>query len=102
MEQATERGENHQELLEDLEKIQTQTQLLWEKIEISTNRIIEQNLEAAQQYEETLMKLERINQTIVYIWDLTNQMRTEIDKKLGWITEYIGTTGMYNTLDNLV
>lgn len=79
--------------MEDLEAIQTQTQILWEKIEGSTNRIIEQNHEAAKQYQETLMKLEKINQTIVFISDLTSQMRSEIDKKLGWITEYIGTTG---------
>lgn len=93
MEQASERGENHQEILKDLENIKIHAQILWDKIESSTNRIIEQNQEAALQYEETLMKLEKINQTIVFIWDLTNSMRNEVDKKLGWITEYIGTTG---------
>ncbi|OXU28535.1 hypothetical protein TSAR_008980 [Trichomalopsis sarcophagae] len=93
MEQASERGENHQEILKDLENIKIHAQILWDKIESSTNRIIEQNQEAALQYEETLMKLEKINQTINFIWDLTNSMRNEIDKKLGWITEYIGTTG---------
>ncbi|KAJ8687987.1 hypothetical protein QAD02_023782 [Eretmocerus hayati] len=93
MNQSEERGKNHQEILEDLENIQTHAQFLWEKIESSTNRIIEQNYEAAQQYEETLEKLEKINQTIVFVYELTNNMKAEIDRKLGWITEYIGTTG---------
>ncbi|XP_023245910.1 protein brambleberry-like isoform X2 [Copidosoma floridanum] len=89
LEQATEQSLNHQEILKDLEKIQIQAQKLWE----SANRIIEQNHNAAKKYQETLKKLEKINETILYIWDLTNKMRSEIDEKLGWITEYIGNTG---------
>lgn len=76
-----------------MKNIQEQAQDLWDKIESSTNRIINQNQEAAAQYQETLIKLERINETIVFIHDLTNSMRAEIDQKLGWITEYIGATG---------
>lgn len=93
LDQAAERGQNHVELLSDLENIKVQAQLLWEKIESSTNRIIEQNHEAAVQYQETLNKLEKINETVLYVHNLTNSMRIEIDKKLGWITEYIGSTG---------
>lgn len=76
-----------------MDKIQIHSEDLWEKVETSTNRIITQNYEAALKYEETLEKLEKINETIFYIWDVTNKMRSEIDKKLGWITEYIGSTG---------
>lgn len=95
MEQSTERGKNHEEVLADLENIQRQAQFLWDKIESSTNRIVDQNSKAALQYEETLAKLEKINKTINFIYDLTNNMRTEMDKKLGWITEYIGATGKH-------
>lgn len=93
--QATERGENHREILQDLIRLQEQAQAIWEKIESSTNRILEQHEEAIEQYEETFQKLEQINNTIQYIWDLTNAMRTEVDQKLGWITAYIGDTGIY-------
>lgn len=62
--QAIERGENHQEILEDLTHIQEQAQLIWDKIESSTNRIFEQHEEALAQYEQTLEKLGQINDTI--------------------------------------
>lgn len=89
-----ERGENHQEILRDLIKVQEQAQSILEKIEISTNRIVEQHEETIVQYEQTMQKLMQINDTIQYIWNLTNKMRVEIDQKLGWITNYIGDTGI--------
>ncbi|XP_017791205.1 PREDICTED: protein brambleberry-like [Habropoda laboriosa] len=91
--QAIERGENHKEILEDLMNIQEQAQLLWHKIESSTNRIFQQHEDALMQYEQTLHKLGQINDTIQYIWNMTNVMRAEVDDKLNWITNYIGDTG---------
>ncbi|CAK9826864.1 Protein brambleberry [Anthophora retusa] len=91
--QAIERGENHKEILEDLMNIQEQAQLIWDKIESSTNRIFEQHEEALMRYEQTLQKLGQINDTIQYIWNMTNVMRAEVDDKLSWITSYIGDTG---------
>lgn len=67
--------------------------MIWEKIEQSTNRILVHHEEAIHQYEQTIQMLVQINDTIQYIWNLTNTMRTEIDQKLGWITDYIGNTG---------
>lgn len=93
--QSSERKENHKELLEDLENIQQQAQLIWEKIESSTNRIVQQNAEAAAHFEQTLEKLEKINDTIHFIWNVTESMRTEVEDKLSWITDYIGNTGMF-------
>lgn len=92
--QATEQGENHKEILQDLINIQEQARSIWEKIESSTNNILTQHEEAIAQYEQTLQKLAQINDTIQYIWNLTNVMRIEVDQKLGWITDYIGNTGM--------
>jgi len=92
--QAIERGKNHQEILQDLIHIEKQAQLIWEKIEFSTNRILEQHEGTILQYEQTLQKLAQINDTIQYIWNLTNTMRAEVDQKLGWITDYIGDTSM--------
>ncbi|XP_066583144.1 protein brambleberry-like [Prorops nasuta] len=93
LEQAQERGANHKEVLEDLMSIQEQALTIWDKIEASTDRILEQHETAAQQYEQTLKKLTQINETIQYILDATTNMRSEIDEKLGWITDYIGDTG---------
>lgn len=94
--QAAERGENHREILEDLSNIQEHAQLIWDKIELSTNRIFAQHEEALVQYEQTLEKLNQINDTIQYIWNITNNMRVEVDEKLNWLTNYIGNTGNYN------
>ncbi|XP_071874114.1 protein brambleberry [Bombus fervidus] len=91
--QAIERSENHKEILEDLLNIQLQAQLIWDKIESSTDRIFAQHEAALVQYEQTLQKLGQINDTIQYIWNITNTMRTEIDEKLDWLTNYIGDTG---------
>lgn len=66
---------------------------IWEKIESSTDRILEQHEKTIEHYEQTMHKLAQINDTIQYIWNLTNIMRTEIDQKLGWIADYIDDTG---------
>ncbi|CAL7942179.1 unnamed protein product [Xylocopa violacea] len=92
-EQVLERNENHREILEDLMNIQEQAQLIWDKIELSTNRIFAQHEEALIQYEQTVQKLGQINDTIQYIWNMTNTMRAEVDDKLNWLTNYIGDTG---------
>ncbi|XP_011865596.1 PREDICTED: protein brambleberry-like isoform X2 [Vollenhovia emeryi] len=91
--QAVERGENHQEVLQDLINIQEQARLVWEKMEQSTKHILEYHDQTVHQYEQTMEMLAQINNTIQYIWNLTSTMRTEVDEKLGWITNYIGDTG---------
>ncbi|XP_076236306.1 protein brambleberry isoform X2 [Calliopsis andreniformis] len=92
-EQAIARGANHQEILQDLLHIQEQAQLIWDKIDSSTNRISAQHEETLVQYEQTLQKLAQINDTIQFIWNITNTMRVEVDQKLNWLTNYIGDTG---------
>lgn len=74
--------------------IQEQAQMIWEKIEQSTNHLLQQHEDTIHQYEQTMQMLMQINDTIQYIWNLTNTMRIEVDQKLGWITDYIGDTGM--------
>ncbi|XP_032668557.1 protein brambleberry-like [Odontomachus brunneus] len=91
--QSIKQGANHKEILQDLVYIQEQAQSIWEKIERSTNHILDRHEETIAQYEQTLHKLAQINDTIQYIWNLTDTMRREIDQKLGWITDYIGDTG---------
>lgn len=73
--------------------MQDQARQIWDRIESSTNQIMEQNMEAAEQYEQTLKQLDQINQTVHFLLNLTNSLRTEVDQKLGWLTNYIGDTG---------
>ncbi|XP_018402480.1 PREDICTED: protein brambleberry-like [Cyphomyrmex costatus] len=91
--QAVERGENHKEVLQDLFSIQEQAQMIWEKIEHNTNHLLQQHEETIHQYEQTMQMLTQINDTVQYIWNLTNTMSTEVNQKLGWITTYIGDSG---------
>ncbi|XP_029167264.1 protein brambleberry-like [Nylanderia fulva] len=105
--QVIEHGKNHEEVLEDLISIKEQMQSIWDKIESSTNHILDQHEKTIEHYEQTMQKLAQINNTIQYIWNLTNIMRTEVDKKLGWITDYIGDTGeqlqrMYRIVSHVV
>lgn len=73
--------------------MQEKAHQIWDRIESSTNQIMEQNMEAAEQYEQTLKQLDQINQTVHFLLDLTNTLKAEVDEKLGWITNYIGDTG---------
>nr|XP_050855634.1 protein brambleberry-like isoform X3 [Vespula vulgaris] len=94
--QSTVRGESHKEILNDLTNVRNQAQLIWEKIESSTTLILDQHREAAEQYEQMMEKLARINDTIQFISNVTNKMRTEIEQNIhqvDWIMDYIGDTG---------
>ncbi|XP_043674728.1 protein brambleberry-like isoform X2 [Vespula pensylvanica] len=94
--QSTVRGESHKEILNDLTNVRNQAQLIWEKIESSTTLILDQHREAAEQYEQMMEKLARINETIQFISNVTNKMRTEIEQNIhqvDWIMDYIGDTG---------
>lgn len=84
--QESDRKINHQEVMNDLLAIQE----LWEKLENSTNNILKQNQEAANQYLRTLEQLEQINKTVNFVWNL----HKHVDEKLGWITDYISSTGL--------
>ncbi|CAD1471821.1 unnamed protein product, partial [Heterotrigona itama] len=91
--QTIEMKENHNEILEDLYSVQEQAQLMWDKIEASTHKIFDHHEATLVRYEQSLEKLNEINNTVQYIWNLTNSMRAEVDEKLNWLTSYIGDTG---------
>ncbi|KAI4498882.1 hypothetical protein M0802_006057 [Mischocyttarus mexicanus] len=89
-------GESHKEILDDLTNIRNRANLIWEKIESSTTLILDRHQEAADQYEQMMQKLAHINDTIQFITNITNNMRTEIEQtiyQLDWIRGYIGDTG---------
>lgn len=89
---SSEHSDNFREILRDLGQVREQTTSLWQKIETETANLFRQNREAADQFEKTLDKLERINETVHFIWNVTSLMHEEIGDKLGWITDYMGTT----------
>ncbi|KAK1123505.1 hypothetical protein K0M31_008210 [Melipona bicolor] len=91
--QTIEMEENHDEILEDLYKVQKQAQLMWDKIENSTRNIFDYHEATLIRFEQTIEKLNQIDNTVQYVWNLTNSMRAEMDEKLNWLTSYIGDTG---------
>ncbi|XP_014613458.1 PREDICTED: protein brambleberry-like [Polistes canadensis] len=103
-------GESHKEILHDLTSIRNRAHLIWEKIESSTTLILDRHQEAVDQYEQMMQKLAHINDTIQFISNITNNMRTEIEqtiRQLDWIIGYIGNTGeqlqrVYRTVLHIV
>ncbi|XP_043507040.1 protein brambleberry-like isoform X1 [Frieseomelitta varia] len=91
--QTIEMEENHDEILEDLYNVQEQAQVMWDKIEASTRNIFDYHETTLIRFEQAIEKLNQVNNTVHYIWNLTNSMRAEVDEKLNWLTSYIGDTG---------
>ncbi|KAJ4426506.1 hypothetical protein ANN_27320, partial [Periplaneta americana] len=91
--QVNERRDNHKQLLQDLESIQAQAALIWERIDESTQQILAQHASAAAQYESTLHKLAQINTTVNFLLNLMDKTRHELDERLGWLTRLLGGTG---------
>ena len=87
--------ENHDEILEDLYNVQEQAQVMWDKIEASTRNIFDYHEATLVRFEQAIEKLNQVNNTVYYIWNLTNSMRAEVDEKLNWLTSYIGDTGNF-------
>lgn len=84
---------NHKELIQDLAVVQEKAREMWEKINNSTQRILQQHSEAVQHYQITLENLERINTTVSYLLNLVDQARVEIDTKIGWVSALLFDAG---------
>lgn len=88
-----ERLANHQEILADLATIQFKAKEVWEKIENSTQKLLQQHTQASENYKETLHNLHLINETISHMMQVIEQVRTEISLKLGWLGKLLDGTG---------
>ncbi|XP_023211428.1 protein brambleberry-like, partial [Centruroides sculpturatus] len=95
-----ERLENHQEILSDLSAIQSKAKEVWEKIENSTQKLLQQQIKTSENYKETLRNLQLINETISHMMHVVEQVRTEINLKLGWLGKLLDGTGEQLTLLN--
>ncbi|XP_067005674.2 protein brambleberry [Anabrus simplex] len=93
--QSLEQNENHQEVLRDLKTIQEQASTIWKEIERSTMAILAQHQSAAAQYEETLNKLSKINDTVTFLLQVMETTRQELDERLGWLSGVVGAAGIY-------
>lgn len=61
--------------------------------DVSTQQILQRHELAVQQYENTLQSLQAINSSVIYLQNLMVNTQVEIDKRLGWITEFLGGAG---------
>lgn len=61
--------------------------------DVSTQQILNRHELAVQQYETTLQSLQAINASVIYLQNLMVNTQVEIDKRLGWITEFLGGAG---------
>ena len=61
--------------------------------ENSTQKILDQHANSAEQYHLALENLQRVNQSITYLLKLVDRTRSEIDEKLNWLTHIAGGTG---------
>lgn len=96
--QETDRKLNHDEILQDLAELQQKSRVVWEKIENSTQKILDQHVISAQHYQAALDNLNRVNHSITYLLGLVERMRHEIDSKLDWLTSVAGGAGNQLTM----
>ncbi|CAH3163690.1 unnamed protein product, partial [Porites evermanni] len=91
--QDVDRKVSHRKILEDLNRIRSKAEEVWNKIDHSTLQMMSYHSETTQHYNETMENLKIINETIVYLLKVTNQMQEKIDDRLSWLTQHLGGTG---------
>lgn len=74
----------YHEVVNNLTSIQKQAQALLDKIQKS-----------ADQYDATLKKLGQINESINFLWDVTIKIRFEVEQRLAWLTNCLGSSGKH-------
>ncbi|PFX17748.1 Retrovirus-related Pol polyprotein from transposon 17.6 [Stylophora pistillata] len=83
----------HRRIVEDLNKIRSKAEEVWNKIDHSTLQMKSYHSETTQHYNETMENLKTITDTIGYLIEVTDHMQDKIDNRLGWLTRHLGGTG---------
>lgn len=97
---STEHKTNHEEVMQDLLRIQKQTMEIWSQMDQSNQAIRSQQQETAERYKQYLENLAQINVTIEYLLKLVETTRAEIDHRLGWLSNLSGGAG--DRIDRLI
>lgn len=90
--QSDESHTNHQELLDDMMRIQNMAQIIFQRIEESSKILLEQSQTASQQYELTLKQLAEVNRTVHSLVGLIENTKSGLEERLMWITSALGGT----------
>lgn len=84
---------NHLQVLADLENLQRKAFDIWDQVDASTKKILDQHAEAADDFEKMLQNLAKINSSVEYLMKTVDRTRAEIDERLGWIIKFITESG---------
>ncbi|KAB0804700.1 hypothetical protein PPYR_01670 [Photinus pyralis] len=83
---------NHQELLDDLVSIQNKVQVIFQRIEDSSELLLKQSELAQQQYQVTVEQLAEVNATVHSLVSLVGGTRRALEERLAWINSALGGT----------
>ncbi|KAF5277719.1 hypothetical protein FQR65_LT03699 [Abscondita terminalis] len=90
---------NHQELIDDLIKIQHNVEVIFRRIEDSSELLLKQSQMAHEQYKATLLQLAEVNATVHSLVSLVGGTRKALEERLTWINTALGGTDL--TLERL-
>ncbi|XP_034255742.1 protein brambleberry-like isoform X2 [Thrips palmi] len=91
--QANANQKNHLQVLADLENLQRKAFDIWDQVDASTKKILDQHAEAADDFEKMLQNIAKINASVEYLMKTVDRTRSEIDERLGWIIKFITESG---------
>ncbi|KAJ8920677.1 hypothetical protein NQ315_004816 [Exocentrus adspersus] len=85
---------SHQDLIEDVVKIEGKVQEIFKKIEQSSDMLLKQNEYFKTQYGATLKNLQEVNETVHSLVVLVGSTRKALEDRLTWITTALGGTDL--------
>lgn len=91
--QANANQKNHLQVLADLENLQRKAFDIWDQVDASTKKILDQHAAAADDFEKMLQNIAKINSSVEYLMKTVDRTRSEIDERLGWIIKFITESG---------
>ncbi|XP_065163475.1 protein brambleberry-like [Atheta coriaria] len=90
--QSAETSNNHNEVLDDLMVIQEKAQIIFKKIDDSSNMLLKHSELATKQYQATLEQLKEMNSTVSNLAILVGGTKKALEDRLQWITQLLGGT----------
>ncbi|KAK3753983.1 hypothetical protein QZH41_009257 [Actinostola sp. cb2023] len=85
--------ESHHEILHDLNDIRVKAQDVWNKLDDSADRMLRNQKESTDHYNDTIDNLKRINKTISYLLEAIDATQSKLDDRITWLTHQLMSTG---------
>ncbi|XP_050740346.1 protein brambleberry-like isoform X2 [Eriocheir sinensis] len=83
---------SHELILQDLSRIQDNALQIWQKLDASTQNILQAHEETVQQYGRLTEDMQRMNSTVHHLMDVLQTTKQGVEEKLSWITSLVGGT----------